>query len=177
MPLVLSAATWPRPPWDPIDPTAFQFPSSVTTVLTVRTGLQRTITGLFKDVRVPLTNWFLTVLVKGMSSGFSQYGWVGLKWQIHSNISVSLSLSIPSSTLNQSKGASLVAQWLRICLPMQRTRVRALVLEDPTCRRAAKPLSHNYWACASGACAPQQERPRYWEAHVPQWWVAPACRT
>ncbi|KAJ8790493.1 hypothetical protein J1605_004466 [Eschrichtius robustus] len=27
--------------------------------------------------------------------------------------------------------ASLVAQWLRICLPMQGTRVRALVWEDP----------------------------------------------
>ena len=57
-------------------------------------------------------------------------------------------------------GASLVAQWLRICLPMQGTRVRALVWEDPTCRGATGPVSHNYWTCASGACAPQQERPR-----------------
>ena len=40
-------------------------------------------------------------------------------------------------------GASLVAQWLRICLPMQGTRVRALVWEDPTCRGATKPVSHN----------------------------------
>ena len=56
--------------------------------------------------------------------------------------------------------ASLVAQWLRICLPMQGTRVRALVWEDPTCRGATGPGSHNYWACKSGACAPQQERPR-----------------
>ena len=40
--------------------------------------------------------------------------------------------------------ASLVAQWLRICLPMQETRVRALVWEDPTCRGAAGPVSHNY---------------------------------
>ena len=56
--------------------------------------------------------------------------------------------------------ASLVAQWLRICLPMQGTRVRALVWEDPTCHRATGPVSQNYWACASGACAPQQERPR-----------------
>ena len=31
-------------------------------------------------------------------------------------------------------GASLVAQWLRIRLPMQGTRVRALVRDDPTCR-------------------------------------------
>ena len=60
----------------------------------------------------------------------------------------------------QASRASLVAQWLRICLPMQGTRVRALVWEDPTCRRATRPVSHNYWACASGACAPQQERPR-----------------
>ena len=41
-------------------------------------------------------------------------------------------------------GASLVAQWLRICLPMQGTRVRALVWEDPTCRGATRPVSHKY---------------------------------
>ena len=41
-------------------------------------------------------------------------------------------------------GASLVAQWLRICLPMQGTRVRALVWEDPTCCGATRPVSHNY---------------------------------
>ena len=40
--------------------------------------------------------------------------------------------------------ASLVAQWLSICLPMQGTRVRALVWEDPTCRGATRPVSHNY---------------------------------
>ena len=39
--------------------------------------------------------------------------------------------------------ASLVAQWLRVCLLMQGTRVRALVWEDPTCRGAAGPVSHN----------------------------------
>ena len=71
-------------------------------------------------------------------------------------------------------GASLVAQWLRVCLPMKGTRVQALVWEDPTCRGATKPVSHNYWACASGACAPQRERPRQWEAHAPRWRVAPA---
>ena len=71
---------------------------------------------------------------------------------------------------------SLVAQWLRICLPMQGTWVRALVREDPTCRGAAGPVSHNYWACASEACAPQQERPRQWEARAPRWRVAPARR-
>ena len=58
-----------------------------------------------------------------------------------------------SSTYKQqplkcSFGTSLVAQWLRIHLPMQGTRVRALVREDPTCRGATKPARHNYWACA-----------------------------
>ena len=70
--------------------------------------------------------------------------------------------------------ASLVAQWLRICLPMQGTRVRALVRKDPTCCGATGPVSHNYWACASGACALQQERLQQWEARAPRWRVAPA---
>ena len=38
----------------------------------------------------------------------------------------------------------LVAQWLGVCLPMQGTRVRALVWEDPTCRGATGPVSRNY---------------------------------
>ena len=42
------------------------------------------------------------------------------------------------------RGASLVAQWLRIRLPMQGTRVQALVQEDPTCHGATKPMRHNY---------------------------------
>ena len=41
-------------------------------------------------------------------------------------------------------GTSLVVQWLRIHLPMQGTRVRALVREDPTCHGATKPMHHNY---------------------------------
>ena len=78
-----------------------------------------------------------------------------------------------------------MAQWWRICLPMQETQVRSLIQEDPTCGRATKPMCHNYWACAPEpenhnywvcsrqllklapprACAPQQEQ---WEAYVPQ---------
>ena len=69
--------------------------------------------------------------------------------------------------------ASLVAQWLRICLPMQETRVRAL-REDPTCRGATGPVRRSYWARVPGAHAPQQERPPQWEARAPQWRVAPA---
>ena len=46
--------------------------------------------------------------------------------------------------LNLALGTSLVAQRLRIRLPMQGTRVRSLVREDPTCRGATKPVCHNY---------------------------------
>ena len=63
---------------------------------------------------------------------------------------------------NCSQRPSLVAQWLRIRLPMQGTRVRALVQEDPTCRGATKPVHHNYWACAL-----EPASHNYW-AHVPQ---------
>ena len=31
---------------------------------------------------------------------------------------------------------------------MQGTQVRVLVQEEPTCHGAAKPVRHNYWACA-----------------------------
>ena len=56
-----------------------------------------------------------------------------------------LFLSIHTHSLRSTlTGASLVAQWLRVCLPMQGTRVRALVWDDPTCRGATGPVSHNY---------------------------------
>ena len=102
-------------------------------------------------------------------------GWVDRYWLI-------LNFDILISWL----GTSLVAQWLRICLPMQGTWVRALVWEDPTWHRATKPLCHNYWACAleptshnywahaPRAHAPQQEKPPQWEAHASQQRVAPA---
>ena len=53
------------------------------------------------------------------------------------------STEIETVIKNLPTGASLVAQWLRICLPMQGTQVRALVWEDPAYRRAAGPVSHN----------------------------------
>ena len=83
---------------------------------------------------------------------------------------------------------ALLIQWLRIHLTMQETWVQSLVWEDPTCCRATKPKSHNYWACAPEPrnCnyrahmqqllepslptdhAPQQEKPPQWKAHAPQ---------
>ena len=45
-------------------------------------------------------------------------------------------------------GTSLMAvmQWIRICLPMQGTRVQSLVWEDFTCHRATKPSCCNSWS-------------------------------
>ena len=86
----------------------------------------------------------------------------------------------------KSNWTSLMAQWLRIRLPMQGTWVWALVWEDPTCCGATKPVCHSCWACAlepashnywdrePRARAPQQEKPLEWEAHAPQRRVAAA---
>ena len=49
-----------------------------------------------------------------------------------------------TQALKDTLGTSLVAQWLRIHLPMQGTQVQALVWEDPTCHGATKPVCHNY---------------------------------
>ena len=61
-----------------------------------------------------------------------------------------------------------MVQWLGIRQPMQGTQVQALVREDPTCRRATKPVHHNYWACALEpvshnywACVPQLLKPAH----------------
>ena len=45
---------------------------------------------------------------------------------------------------------------------MQGTQVQALVQEDPTCSGVAKPVRHNYWACAL-----EPTSHSYW-AYVPQ---------
>ena len=39
---------------------------------------------------------------------------------------------------------SLVTQWLRICLPVQRTQVQLLFQEDPIHCGATKSMCHNY---------------------------------
>ena len=55
-------------------------------------------------------------------------------------------ISLWHVTLKLQVQASLVIQWLRICLPMQGTQVQSLIQEDPTCHRAAKPVHQNYCA-------------------------------
>ena len=58
---------------------------------------------------------------------------------------IAVSTGFVTSCLSSKEGGtSLVAQWLRIRLPMQGTWVRALIWEDPTCRGATKPVHHNY---------------------------------
>ena len=82
---------------------------------------------------------------QGRTAGFSICG-IG---QIHTEEMLSSGapwfLSSDSQSIKmQAIGASLEAQWLRICLPVQGTQVRALVWEDPTCRGATRPVRHNY---------------------------------
>ena len=59
------------------------------------------------------------------------------------------------------KRTSLVVQWIRVQLPMQGTWVRSLVLEDPACHGAAKPVCRNCWdlcAVTTGTCASKSLR-------------------
>ena len=69
-----------------------------------------------------------------------------LKIELPYDPAIPLLGTYPEKTVIQKEScrASLVAQWLRVCLPMQGTWVRALVWEDPTCRGATGPVSHNY---------------------------------
>ena len=103
--------------------------------------------------------------------------------------------SLYSLSLRRSPGASLMAQWKRICLPLQETGVRSLVREDLIWRGATKPMHHNFWACAvePSSCnywvhesqllkpllprarAPQ-EKPLQWEAFTPQLESSPYLR-
>ena len=47
-------------------------------------------------------------------------------------------------TGERSRGTSLIVQWIRTRLPMQRRWVRSLVREDPMCPQATKPVCHHY---------------------------------
>ena len=60
---------------------------------------------------------------------------------------------------NYIAGTSLVVQWLRIRPPMQGTRVRVLVWEDPTCCGTTKPVHTQLLSLRSRARAPQLLKP------------------
>ena len=66
--------------------------------------------------------------------------------------------------------ASLVAQRLSFCLPMQEIRVWSLIWEDSTCLRATKPMCYN---CRARALEPGNHSCDCW-AHVPQL-LRPVC--
>ena len=61
-----------------------------------------------------------------------------------------------------------MAQWVRVCLPMQVTQVPSLIRENPTCCRATNPCVTTAEAHVLRAHAPQQEKPPEWGASVPQ---------
>ena len=87
--------------------------------------------------------WLLSLLQSPQSTPHRAPGGSGAPPQRSNH---TLRWSLPPSVKTQCLGTSLVAQWLRIHLPMQGTQVRALVREDPTCRGATRPVCHNYWA-------------------------------
>ena len=67
--------------------------------------------------------------------------------------------SVPGLTeINNQSRTSLLVQWLRICLPVQGTRVPSLVRDHRATSEAHMPRAQ----------APQQEKPLQWEAHTPQ---------
>ena len=68
--------------------------------------------------------------------------------------------------VNKKCRASLVVQWLRICLPMQGTWVQFLVWEDPTCCGAMKPMCQSHWPLLSSLWASCNYRARVpWSPH------------
>ena len=69
--------------------------------------------------------------------------------------------------------ASLLMQWIRICLPMQGTQVQSLVREDPThrgitnlCRTTTEPVLQKPGAAATKAHAPQSPRSQQEKHHT-----------
>ena len=96
---------------------------------------------------VPQRGRYVGLSVHGMGRGLGEV-WSGGR---------EIREGFPEEVRHESKlrvRASLVAQWLGVCLPMQGTRVRALVWEDPTCRGATRPrvpqlLSLHVWSLCS----------------------------
>ena len=77
-------------------------------------------------------------------------------------------------------GTSLVAQWVRIHLPMLGTWVQSLVQADSTCLGPTKPMqllspcAVTTEARVPRACALQQEKQPQWDVRILLWSIAPA---
>ena len=94
-----------------------------------------------KSVYVPLFNSFAYIPRRSIAGSYGNYMFNVLKnlqTLFHSGCTI-----LHSHQQCMRVWTSLVVQWLRIHLPMQWTRVRALVWEDPTCHGATKPVRHN----------------------------------
>ena len=63
---------------------------------------------------------------------------------VYSNVYQKTIFFLKNWLLKAAGGTPLVAQWLRTRLPIQGTRVQALVREDPTWHGATKRMRHNY---------------------------------
>ena len=110
---------------------------------------------MYKGSSIRLTSNFSSETIEARGSGVTYLRCWKKK--------LSMKNSTSSKTILQEwrRGTSLVVQWLRIRLPMQGTRVRSLVREDPRCHGATKPERHNYWACAL-----EPVSRNYWSPHA-----------
>ena len=150
-----------------------------------------------------LENYYIIVIIKIQKAVFYLINWYGLSYYFFpffhlpenydSEISFYTIFEREVVQIEMKKRTSLVAQWLRICLPMQETWVRSLVWKTPhvaeqlsPCTttteasepRAREPQLLSLHATTTEAHAPraqalQQEKPPQWEAHDQQRRVAP----
>ena len=106
-------------------------------------NLPRLNQGEIENVNRPITSTEIETMIKNLPTNKSP-GPDGFTDKFYQTFTEELTPILLKLFQNIAEGASLVAQWLRVCLPMQGTRVRALVWEDPTCHGATGPVSHNY---------------------------------
>ena len=110
-----------------------------------------------------LSDWIRTWKTKGMRAQLYLKTWLSLQTNVlrfaastsassfQSPLSIALTsqFAVQTSRLpsfkNKPGRSSLVAQWIRIHLPMQGTQLRSLVWEDSTCCGTSKPVCHNCW--------------------------------